>query len=82
MFRENSNQQSEIRIMDSNDLERERGITILAKNTAARTPSRLRPSRRYGVSLSCSGGSAAQMAADRALSCSADYVQGQEDQHH
>ena len=31
-FREN--QQVEERVMDSNDLERERGITILAKNTA------------------------------------------------
>ncbi|NLB17038.1 MAG: translational GTPase TypA, partial [Clostridiales bacterium] len=28
------NQQVETRVMDSNDLERERGITILAKNTA------------------------------------------------
>ena len=28
-----SNQQVEERILDSNDLERERGITILAKNT-------------------------------------------------
>ena len=32
VFREN--QLVEERIMDSNDLERERGITILAKNTA------------------------------------------------
>ncbi len=32
VFREN--QQTEERILDSNDLERERGITILAKNTA------------------------------------------------
>jgi GTP-binding protein len=32
VFREN--QQVAVRIMDSNDLERERGITILAKNTA------------------------------------------------
>lgn len=31
-----SNQRVEERIMDSNDLERERGITILAKNTAIR----------------------------------------------
>jgi GTP-binding protein len=31
-FREN--QQVAERVMDSNDLERERGITILAKNTA------------------------------------------------
>lgn len=29
-----SNQQVEERVMDSNDLEKERGITILAKNTA------------------------------------------------
>ncbi|MFH1446882.1 MAG: GTP-binding protein, partial [Chloroflexota bacterium] len=29
-----SNQKVQERIMDSNDLERERGITILAKNTA------------------------------------------------
>src|SRR3954471_12971381 len=29
-----SNQQVAERVMDSNDLERERGITILAKNTA------------------------------------------------
>ena len=28
------NQQVEERVMDSNDLEKERGITILAKNTA------------------------------------------------
>ena len=28
------NQQVQERVMDSNDLERERGITILAKNTA------------------------------------------------
>ncbi len=32
VFREN--QQVQDRVMDSNDLERERGITILAKNTA------------------------------------------------
>ncbi len=32
VFREN--QQVAVRVMDSNDLERERGITILAKNTA------------------------------------------------
>jgi hypothetical protein len=31
-----ANQVTEERIMDSNDLERERGITILAKNTAIR----------------------------------------------
>ncbi len=36
VFREN--QQVEERIMDSNDLERERGITILAKNTAIVIP--------------------------------------------
>jgi GTP-binding protein len=36
VFREN--QQVQERIMDSNDLERERGITILAKNTAIMIP--------------------------------------------
>ena len=36
VFREN--QQVEERIMDSNDLERERGITILSKNTAITIP--------------------------------------------
>jgi len=36
LFREN--QHTEERIMDSNDLERERGITILAKNTAITIP--------------------------------------------
>ncbi|GJP71546.1 hypothetical protein CLOP_g2370 [Closterium sp. NIES-67] len=34
VFRDN--QQMQERIMDSNDLERERGITILSKNTAIR----------------------------------------------
>ena len=34
VFREN--QQVQERVMDSNDLERERGITILSKNTAVR----------------------------------------------
>lgn len=34
VFRENSAQMQETTILDSNDLERERGITILAKNTA------------------------------------------------
>ena len=33
-----SNQQVAERVMDSNDLERERGITILAKNTAITIP--------------------------------------------
>ncbi|HAD06107.1 MAG TPA: translational GTPase TypA, partial [Anaerolineaceae bacterium] len=36
VFREN--QQVQERVMDSNDLERERGITILAKNTAVLIP--------------------------------------------
>ena len=36
IFRENQRVQE--RIMDSNDLERERGITILAKNTAISIP--------------------------------------------
>ena len=36
VFREN--QQIVERVMDSNDLERERGITILAKNTAITIP--------------------------------------------
>jgi GTP-binding protein len=36
VFREN--QQIQERVMDSNDLERERGITILAKNTAVTIP--------------------------------------------
>ena len=34
VYREN--QETVERVMDSNDLERERGITILAKNTAIR----------------------------------------------
>jgi len=42
-FREN--QQVAERVMDSNDLERERGITILAKNTAIRIPDRMRTAR-------------------------------------
>jgi len=33
-FRDNQKEMNEILIMDSNDLEREKGITILAKNTA------------------------------------------------
>ena len=36
IFREN--QQVAERVMDSNDLERERGITIMAKNTADHVP--------------------------------------------
>ena len=32
-----SNQQVQERVLDSNDLERERGITILAKNTTSHT---------------------------------------------
>ncbi len=36
VFREN--QKVAVRVMDSNELERERGITILAKNTAIRIP--------------------------------------------
>ncbi|GAP14666.1 GTP-binding protein TypA/BipA [Longilinea arvoryzae] len=36
VFRDN--QQVAVRVMDSNDLERERGITILAKNTAVTIP--------------------------------------------
>lgn len=36
VFRENQTVQD--RVMDSNDLERERGITILAKNTAITIP--------------------------------------------
>lgn len=36
VFRDN--QQVAVRVMDSNDLERERGITILAKNTAVNIP--------------------------------------------
>ena len=39
VFRDN--QEVADRVMDSNDLERERGITILAKNTAAEYISRL-----------------------------------------
>ncbi len=31
-----ANQHTQERIMDSNDIERERGITILSKNTAVR----------------------------------------------
>jgi predicted membrane GTPase involved in stress response len=41
-FREN--QEVVKRVMDSNELERERGITILAKNTAASTQIRKRKS--------------------------------------
>ena len=33
-FRDNQKEMSQELIMDSNDLERERGITILAKNTS------------------------------------------------
>jgi GTP-binding protein len=33
-FRENENEMTQERIMDSNDLEREKGITILSKNTS------------------------------------------------
>ena len=39
VFREN--QQVMERVMDSNDLERERGITILAKNTAILLPNKV-----------------------------------------
>ena len=41
VFREN--QQVVERVMDSNDLERERGITIFAKNTAIKFTIRKRP---------------------------------------
>lgn len=34
IFRDNQKEASEVLLMDSNDLEREKGITILAKNTA------------------------------------------------
>ena len=33
-FRENQEEMGQERIMDSNDLEREKGITILSKNTS------------------------------------------------
>ena len=38
-----ANQDVGERVMDSNDLEREKGITILAKNTSVRWPRRRRP---------------------------------------
>lgn len=34
IFRDNQKEMNETLIMDSNDLEREKGITILAKNTS------------------------------------------------
>lgn len=44
------------RIMDSNDLERERGITILAKNTAIRYRGiKVRGMRAPGLVVSCCG---------------------------
>ena len=42
VFREN--QEVQERVMDSNDIERERGITILSKNTADRKSTRLNSS--------------------------------------
>jgi GTP-binding protein len=34
IFRDNQKEMQEVLLMDSNDLEREKGITILAKNTS------------------------------------------------
>ena len=44
VYREN--QETVERVMDSNDLERERGITILAKNTAIQYGCSVRATRR------------------------------------
>ena len=46
-----ANQQVDERVMDSNDLEKERGITILAKNTAIDYAHQIRHRRQYHNSL-------------------------------
>ena len=44
------------RVMDSNDLEKERGITILAKNTAIKWNDSYRYRHLLGLSRSCAPG--------------------------
>lgn len=44
-----ANQKMQERIMDSNDLERERGITILSKNTAVTYKARSSSTREFSV---------------------------------
>jgi GTP-binding protein len=51
-FRANQHESSEERLMDSMDLEKEKGITIRAKNAAFKSTSWIRPATRISAARS------------------------------